>query len=163
MDKDTSKLLYDIGDLLKAKGWTISTAESCTGGLISSLFTSIPGSSDYFVGGIIAYSNEIKRYLLSVSPQTLERFGAVSKETVKEMAAGVKKLFKSDVGISVSGIAGPGGGTSEKPVGTVVMGVDIPRKIITNIEHLKGERNEIREQAGIQILKRLKNLLEEIK
>jgi PncC family amidohydrolase len=163
MDKDTSKLLDDIGILLRGQGWTISTAESCTGGLISSLFTSIPGSSDYFLGGIIAYSNEIKRSLLSVSPQTLERFGAVSSETVKEMAAGVKKLFKSDVGISISGIAGPGGGTSEKPVGTVAMGVDIPRKIITNIEHLKGERNEIREQAGIEVLKKLRNLLEEIK
>ena len=163
MDRDTSKLLLDIGDFLKAKGWTISTAESCTGGLISHLFTSIPGSSDYFVGGIIAYSNEIKKDLLSVSPETLERFGAVSNETVKEMAAGVKKLFKSDIGISTSGIAGPTGGTKEKPVGTVAMGVDIPRKIITNIEHLKGERNEIREQAGIQVLKKLRSLLEEIK
>jgi PncC family amidohydrolase len=163
MDSDTSKLLGDIGDLLKAKGWTISTAESCTGGLISNLLTSIPGSSDYFVGGIIAYSNEIKRCLLSVSPGTLEVFGAVSSETVKEMAAGVKRLFKSDIGISTSGIAGPTGGTKEKPVGTVAIGVDIPRKIITNIEHLKGERNEIREQAGIQVLKKLRSLLEEIK
>jgi len=163
MDKDTLKLLEDIGGLLRKKSWTISAAESCTGGLISNLLTSIPGSSDYFLGGIVAYSNKIKMNLLSVSPQTLKTFGAVSKETVKEMAAGAKKLFKTDVGISTSGIAGPGGGTKEKPVGTVALGVDIPRKIITNIEHFKGERNEIRKMAVIQILKNLKNLLEGIK
>jgi PncC family amidohydrolase len=163
MDKSTHKLLEDIGNLLRERNWTISTAESCTGGLVSGLLTSIPGSSDYFRGGLIAYSNELKTDLLSVSPLTLKNCGAVSKETVKEMAAGVKKIFKTDVGISVSGIAGPGGGSEAKPVGTVVLGVDIPQKIITNIEHFEGERNEIREQAGIQILKELKDLLEGIK
>ena len=163
MRKDIRQLLENIGDLLREMGWTISAAESCTGGLISGLLTSIPGSSDYFSGGIVAYSNEIKMNLLSVSPETLEKFGAVSEETVREMAAGVKKILKTDVGVSVSGIAGPGGGTSEKPVGTIAMGVDIPRKIITNIEHIKGERNEIRELAGFLILKKLKGLLEEIK
>ena len=163
MDKSKRKLLEDIGNLLRERNWTISTAESCTGGLISSLLTSIPGSSDYFRGGLIAYSNEMKVDLLSVSPETLKNCGAVSKETVKEMAAGVKKIFKTDVGITVSGIAGPGGGSEAKPVGTVVLGVDIPRKIITNIEHFEGERNEIREQVGIQILKELKDLLEGIK
>jgi PncC family amidohydrolase len=163
MRKDTLQLLEDIGDLLRGRGWTISAAESCTGGLISGLLTSVPGSSDYFSGGIVAYSNEIKMNLLSVSPETLEKFGAVSEETAREMAAGVKKVLKTDVGVSVSGIAGPGGGTAQKPVGTIAMGVDIPRKIITNIEHIKGERNEIRELAGLLILRKLKDLLEEIK
>jgi PncC family amidohydrolase len=163
MSRDSRKLLEDIGTLLQKKGWTISTAESCTGGLIGHLLTSIPGSSNYFVGGVIAYSNEIKTHLLSVSPQTLKKFGAVSKETVREMAHGVKNLLKTDVGISTSGIAGPTGGTEEKPIGTVALGVDIPEKIITNIVHLRGERKEIKEMAGIRVLEILKNLLEEIK
>ena len=163
MQKDLRKSLEVIGILLRKKGWTISTAESCTGGLISSFLTSIPGSSDYFVGGVIAYSNEIKTDLLSVSPKTLKEFGAVSEETVREMAHGVKRLLKTDVGISSSGIAGPTGGTRKKPVGTVTLGVDIPEKIITNIVHLKGDRNNIRKLAGIRVLEMLKNLLEEIK
>ncbi|MBN1694891.1 CinA family protein [candidate division WOR-3 bacterium] len=163
MQKNLRKLLEDIGNLLRKKGWTISTAESCTGGLISSFLTSIPGSSDYFAGGIIAYSNEIKTNLLSVSPQTLKKFGTVSEETVKDMAQGVKHLLKTDVGISISGIAGPTGGTEKKPVGTVALGVDIPQKIITNMVNLEGNRNNIRKLAGIRLLEMLKNLLEEIK
>ena len=163
MQKGTQKLLEDIGNLLREKGWTISVAESCTGGLIGSFLTSIPGSSDYFMGGVIAYSNEIKTSLLSVSPQTLKKFGTVSRETVREMAHGVRKLLKTDVGISISGIAGPTGGGENKPVGTVAIGVDIPQKIITNIVHLKGDRNNIRKLAGIRVLEMLKNLLEEIK
>ncbi len=163
MQKHLRKLLEDIGVLLRKKGWTISTAESCTGGLTGSFLTSIPGSSDYFIGGVIAYSNEIKTNLLSVSPKTLKIFGTVSEETVREMAHGVKRLLKTDVGISSSGIAGPTGGTDKKPVGTVALGVDIPQKIITNMVHLEGNRNNIRKLAGIQLLEMLKNLLEEIK
>ncbi len=155
------ELLEDTGFLLKKKKWTIAVAESCTGGLIGSLLTSIPGSSDYFVGGVTAYSNEVKKNLLSVSSRTLNAFGAVSKEAVREMASGVKKLLKTDVGISVSGIAGPTGGTEKKPVGTVALGVDIPQKIITNILNLEGDRNKIRETAAIKALEMLKNLLEE--
>ena len=163
MQQGTRKLLEDIGILLKKKGWTISSAESCTGGLIGHLLTSIPGSSDYFVGGVIAYSNGIKTDLLSVSPRTLKKFGAVSEETVREMAHGVKNLLKTNVGISTSGIAGPTGGTEKKPVGTVALGVDIPQKIITNIMHFKGKRNDIKEMAAMKVLEMLKNLLEEIK
>ena len=161
MEKKLKELLEDTGALLKKKGWTISVAESCTGGLIGSLLTSIPGSSDYFTGGIIAYSNEAKKKLLLVSSQTLKEFGAVSEETVREMVRGVKKLLKTEVGISVSGIAGPTGGSKNKPVGTVVLGVDIPQKIITNILNFKGDRNKIRERAAIKALEMLKNLLEE--
>jgi PncC family amidohydrolase len=161
MNKRLRGLLEDTGFLLKKKGWTISVAESCTGGLIGFLLTSVPGSSDYFAGGIIAYSNEVKKNLLSVSSQTLDEFGAVSEETVKEMSRGVKKLLKTDVGISVSGIAGPTGGSKNKPVGTIVLGVDIPQKIITNILNLKGDRNKIRERAAAEALEMLKNLLEE--
>jgi len=161
MQKALRELLEDIGTLLRKKGWTISVAESCTGGLIGSLLTSIPGSSDYFAGGIIAYSNEVKKNLLSVSSLILDEFGAVSEETVREMARGVKKLLKTDVGISVSGIAGPTGESQNKPVGTVALGVDIPKKIITNILNFKGNRNTIRERAAVKALEMLKNVMEE--
>jgi PncC family amidohydrolase len=163
MLKNTQELLENIGDLLREKGWTVSVAESCTGGLLGSLLTSIPGSSDYFSGGVIAYSDEVKKSLLSVSARTLEKFGAVSEEVVKEMARNVRRLLGTDIGIAVSGIAGPAGGSEKKPVGTVVLGVDIHGKIITNIVQLDGGRNEIREMAGIKVLEMLKKMLEEIK
>jgi PncC family amidohydrolase len=163
MRKDTRKLLLDVGNMLREKRWSVSIAESCTGGLVGSFLTSISGSSDYFSGGVIAYSDKVKKSVLSVSTSVLHKFGAVSEEVVKEMAKGVKKLFGTDVGIAVSGIAGPTGGSREKPVGTVVMGVDIPGKIITNILHLEGERNRIREMASIKVLEMLKKSLEEAK
>ena len=108
--------------LLLGKDLTLSVAESCTGGLCSSRFTDIAGSSGYFLGGAVVYSNDSKEKLLGVSAKTLKRFGAVSEEVVSEMARGAKDLFGSDIGLSVSGIAGPGGGTAEKPVGTVWFG-----------------------------------------
>lgn len=108
--------------LLLEKDLTLSAAESCTGGLCSSRFTDIPGSSAYFLGGAVVYSNESKEKLLGVSAETLVRFGAVSEQAVFEMAQGARELFGSDIGISISGVAGPGGGTPEKPVGTVWFG-----------------------------------------
>lgn len=108
--------------LLLEKDLTLSVAESCTGGLCSSRFTDIPGSSAYFLGGAVVYSNESKEKLLGVSTDTLARFGAVSEQVVFEMARGARELFGSDIGISISGVVGPGGGTPEKPVGTVWFG-----------------------------------------
>ena len=108
-----------VGELLKAKNFSLSTAESCTGGGIAALITSVPGSSEYFKGGIVAYSNEIKADLLHVSVETLAQYGAVSRETVVEMVKGAMKTLKTDCAVATSGIAGPGGGTPEKPVGTV--------------------------------------------
>jgi PncC family amidohydrolase len=102
---------------------TLATAESCTGGLIAHLITNIPGSSEYFLGGIVAYSYQAKADLLNVSWDTLNSKGAVSKETVLEMATGGRKKLKADIVVSVSGIAGPGGGTSDKPVGTTWVGL----------------------------------------
>lgn len=113
------KLEEEIGELLKAKNLSLSTAESCTGGGIAALITSVPGSSEYFNGGIVAYSNEIKQDLLHVSAETLARHGAVSRETVVEMVKGAMKTLKTDCAVATSGIAGPGGGTQEKPVGTI--------------------------------------------
>ena len=163
MQKVHQKLLEYVGNLLRKKDLTISVAESCTGGLIGSYLTSVPGSSDYFKGGVIAYSNEIKTTPLSVSPQTLKKFGAVSPEVAGEMAHGVKNLLKTNIGISSSGIAGPTGGSADKPVGTVALGVDIPQKIITNIVRLEGDRKDIRKQAALNALEMLKKLLEEKK
>lgn len=108
-----------VGKILKLKQMSISLAESCTGGYLSHLMTSVPGSSAYFKGSVIAYANEIKMQQLEVNSKTLELFGAVSEETISEMAIGVRRRFNTDIGIATSGIAGPDGGTPDKPVGTV--------------------------------------------
>lgn len=130
------------GELLRSQGLTLSTAESCTGGGVAALVTSVPGSSEYFKGGIVAYANEVKESLLGVSPHTLEKHGAVSQETVVEMVQGVMKSMKTDCAIATSGIAGPGGGSPEKPVGTIWMAVACKGEITT----LKEEGDQGRAQ-----------------
>ena len=116
---DSDELEKIIGDLLKSKNKDLSIAESCTGGYVSNLITSVPGSSKYYKGSLIAYSNIIKIKELGVSPENINDFGAVSKEVVEEMAKNIRLKFKTSIGIASSGIAGPGGGTKDKPVGTV--------------------------------------------
>src|SRR4030042_2113955 len=111
------------GRMLAERGLTISVAESCTGGLIGSMITDVPGSSRYFLGGMIAYSNQSKIEILNVSSKTIEEYGAVSDQTVREMAWGAKRLFNSNLDLAVTGIAGPDGGSIEKPVGTVFIGL----------------------------------------
>jgi nicotinamide-nucleotide amidase len=112
-----------IGKLLSARNETMSTAESCTGGYIAHLITSIPGSSKYFKGSVVSYDNEVKENVLNVSDETLQTFGAVSEETVKEMLKGALDVLKTNYAIAVSGIMGPDGGSAEKPVGTVWIAV----------------------------------------
>ena len=112
-----------IGQLLQKRGLKLVLAESCTGGLVGSRVTDVPGSSEYFLGGVVAYAYEAKVDLLGVSWDTLNTQGAVSRETVLEMARGVRNRMKADIAVSVSGIAGPGGGTPEKPVGTTWIGL----------------------------------------
>jgi nicotinamide-nucleotide amidase len=112
-----------VGELLINCGKTIATAESCTGGLIGDRFTNVSGSSAYYKGGIVAYSNEVKHDMLDVKKDTLETYGAVSEETALEMAIGVRKKLASDIGLSTTGIAGPSGGTDEKPVGLIYVGI----------------------------------------
>ena len=124
-----------VGKLLKKKNLSLSTAESCTGGNIARLITSVPGSSEYYKGSVVAYCNEVKKNLLGVSPADLEQHGAVSREVVEQMAKGVLQLAGSDVSVSVSGIAGPDGGTVEKPVGTVWIAVCTKDKIISREHH----------------------------
>ena len=125
--EDESPMEAVVGGLLFKKNATLAVAESCTGGLISHLLTNVPGSSDYFLFSGVTYSNEAKQKVLGVSSEVLEHFGAVHEKTAKEMAAGVRRIAGSDYGIATSGIAGPGGGTEGKPVGTVCIGLATPR------------------------------------
>jgi PncC family amidohydrolase len=120
---NTSPLEFSLGQLLTARRLTLATAESCTGGLIGHRLTNVPGSSAYYLGGIVAYANEIKAAMLNVPWDTLNAHGAVSRETALAMARGVRAALGTDIGISVTGIAGPDGGTPEKPVGTVWIGL----------------------------------------
>jgi PncC family amidohydrolase len=112
-----------LHEIIRARGLTLATAESCTGGLVSDRITNVSGSSEYFPGGVVAYSYEAKVNLLGVSWDTLNTHGAVSEEVVLEMARGVRKIFNADIGVSVSGIAGPTGGLPDKPVGTTWLGL----------------------------------------
>lgn len=142
-----------VGDILRARSETLAVAESCTGGGIGQAITSIPGSSDYFAGGIIAYSNRVKVEQLGLQADLLEKYGAVSKPAATEMAKGVKKKFGVDYGISATGIAGPGGGTKEKPVGLIYISVSGPsgdycRKLI-----LTGARQVNRKTAVFETLR----------
>lgn len=126
LDMQPLALEEQIGVLLMARGWQLAIAESCTGGLIGHRLTEIPGSSAYYLGSITAYAYEAKVRLLGVSWETLNAYGAVSCETVLAMARGIRTALNAQVGLSVSGIAGPGGGTPEKPVGTVWIGLTTP-------------------------------------
>lgn len=141
-----------LGETLRKRHLTISVAESCTGGLIGHLLTNVPGSSDYFLGGMIAYSNESKTGLLGVSSETLETHGAVSDPTVQEMAKGVRERLDSDIGLSVSGIAGPEGGTIEKPVGTVHIGLAANDKVLSGKYRFQGTREEIKLNTAMMAL-----------
>ena len=130
-----------VGNLLKEKNQTIATAESCTGGYIAHLLTSIPGSSAYFTGSVVSYSNKIKEEILHVKPETLTEFGAVSKETVTEMALNILELMKTDYAIAVSGIMGPDGGSPEKPTGLVWIAVASKNNIIVTQFNFRYERS----------------------
>lgn len=156
-DNDTLESV--TGEILRNKGMTLSTAESCTGGTIAQLITSIAGSSDYFKGSIVAYSNEIKENLLGVRHQTLLVHGAVSEQTVVEMAEGIKERFTTDYAIAVSGIAGPGGGTPEKPVGTTWIAIATPTEIIARKFLLGDHRGRNIRKAAISALNMLRSKL----
>ncbi len=138
-------------ELLLEKDLTIATAESCTGGLISKMITEIPGISSIFMGGAVTYSNEAKEDYLGVKKETLESFGAVSRETAREMAEGIRNRLKTDIGVSVTGIAGPGGGTPEKPVGLVYIGLASESGTITKELRLLGNRKRIRTITALNV------------
>ncbi len=137
-----------IGEKLRARGLRLALAESCTGGLVGHRLTNVPGSSTYYTGSVTAYAYEAKVRLLGVSWDTLEKKGAVSAETVSEMARGARRSLAADVGIAISGIAGPGGGTPAKPVGTVWMGLSAADGIWTREYHFDGDRLAVKQQAA---------------
>jgi nicotinamide-nucleotide amidase len=145
-----------VGKLLTAKNQTLSSAESCTGGNVSKMLTSISGSSSFFNGGIISYSNQSKSELLDINVQNIEKYGAVSKQVVEQMAANVRLKFNSDFGISTSGIAGPNGGTTEKPVGTVWIAVANKDKVISKKLNLGYNRERNIHVSSLSVLNLLR-------
>jgi nicotinamide-nucleotide amidase len=149
-----------VGNLCRKKQLTLSVAESCTGGLVADKITNVAGSSEYFIGGAIVYSNKLKKMLVNVKEETLKKYGAVSKETVMEMAVGIRERFSTDLGISVSGIAGPTGATKDKPVGLVYLG--IATKKLTKYEQyiFTGNRRMIKEKSATAVLDLLRRTVE---
>jgi PncC family amidohydrolase len=141
---------HHLINLLIRQKLTIATAESCTGGLIAKLITDVPGSSEVFIGGVVSYSNAMKIKWLGVRPETLEHFGAVSEPTVAEMLLGIRSATGAKLAVAVSGIAGPSGGTPEKPVGTVFIGIAIAEQCIIQKYLFAGSRDEVRQQAAMK-------------
>ena len=148
-----------IGKILKSKGLTISTAESCTGGALSTLFTENPGSSEYFKGGVVAYSNEVKINLLDIDEELILIHGAVSREVVEKMALHACKLMKTDLAVATSGIAGPGGGTPEKPVGTVWVAVACQGTVLSQLFNFGSDRERNITRTGQNALFMIRKLL----
>jgi len=146
------KLEKTIGNCLRKRGWTLSIAESCTGGLICDRITDVSGSSDYFEGGIITYSNESKERHLGIPLNEIKKYGAVSSQVAKKMAQGVRKIFNTTYGISTTGVAGPTGGTKRSPIGRVFIGLAKGRRTWVKKEDLKGSRREIKEKAAEKAL-----------
>ncbi len=153
------QLLKKVSDKLKKKHLSIATAESCTGGLLAHTLTNISGSSEYFNRGVVSYSNQSKIDLLDVTENTLKIHGAVSKQTAEEMAIGIKKKANADIGISTTGIAGPTGGTKEKPVGLVYIGIADSKNVKINKFNFKGDRLQNKENTCNEALKMLLEIL----
>jgi PncC family amidohydrolase len=141
------KLERLIGDLLRERGWTLSIAESCTGGLICDRITDVPGSSDYFEGGMVNYSNESKAKHLGIPLDYIRKYGAVSPQVARKMAQGVRETFRATSGLSTTGVAGPEGGTKRSPIGRVFIGFTDGRRTWVKKLNLKGNRREIKEKA----------------
>ncbi|MBI5970049.1 MAG: nicotinamide-nucleotide amidohydrolase family protein [Deltaproteobacteria bacterium] len=148
-----------LGASLKRNNLTLAAAESCTGGFLSHLFTNIPGSSDWFKGGVVAYDNAVKTKILGVKASTIERHGAVSEETAVEMARGIKKKLDADVGAAITGIAGPGKGIPGKPVGTVYICVASARKKTVKKFQFKGARVKIKTLSALKAVEMLERFV----
>jgi len=148
-----------LHSMLDERGYSLSVAESCTAGLLGAALTSVPGSSKYFKGGIIAYINTVKETLLDVSPATLEEDGAVSDATAEAMARGANRHLDSDVALSITGIAGPAGGTETKPVGLVFFGCVTPDDVYTQRANFEGDRTIIRKKSVNHSLEMARNHL----
>lgn len=138
--------------LYEASGFKCATAESCTGGIVGSMITSVPGSSGIYLGGVVSYSNSVKERVLNVSSATLAKYGAVSEECAAEMAYGVRRLTGADIAVSTTGIAGPSGGSADKPVGLVCFAVSTDSGTRTEKVIFAGGRESVREQAAVHAL-----------
>ena len=161
-DEDGKTLEMIVGESLLDRGFMLGAAESCTGGLLAHRITSVSGSSAYFSGAIVAYTDEMKQHFLGVRPETLEKYGAVSRETAREMAFGACREIGSDIAIAITGIAGPAGGTKEKPVGTVCFGLATPESVQDFSFQFSGKRAMVQIKSamtGLDLLRRyLQNL-----
>ena len=147
LKENTQIALYRLAEVLSARGLTISCAESCTGGGLAYAFTALPGSSTWFKCSVVTYANEAKTQMVGVPESTLQQFGAVSEQTVIAMAQGVVEHLHADIGISISGVAGPDGGSPEKPVGTVWFGFALAGEIYASKQCFAGDREAVRKQA----------------
>jgi len=160
MDKRLYQLAQEVGAALKSRALMLATAESCTGGWIGAAITAVPGSSDWYERGFITYSYVSKREMLGVKAKTLQKFGAVSEQTVTEMAAGALAASYAHVAVAISGTAGPGGGTPEKPVGTVCLAWALRGgEPVAETCHFAGDREAVRRQAVERVLERALELL----
>jgi len=163
LDTEIAARVQTLASRLTASDRRLATAESCTGGLVAAACTAVPGSSDWFQGGVVAYHNEVKTAQLGVPGSVLQQHGAVSIETVQAMATGVCSLLGVAAGVALSGVAGPGGGTAEKPVGMVCIAVALDgevREVRSETFHFGGDRAEVRRQS---VLRALDMLLEALK
>ena len=151
-----------VGQMLCARGYTISCAESCTGGLLTSTLTDVPGSSAYVMGSVVSYSNDVKSRILHVAEETLAAHGAVSPETARAMAEGVRDLMQTDVGVGITGIAGPGGSSPEKPVGLVYIAVSTLGKTSVEKNVFSGVRAEIKRAAVNKALAMVQEMIREM-
>ena len=148
-----------ISRLLIKRGQTLSVAESCSGGLLADHLTDIPGSSKYFKGGVVAYANEVKVKILRVPSALIKKYGAVSRPVAELMANHVRKIFKTDFGVSITGIAGPSGGTKEKPVGLTYIAISKKGKLLSREYRFRGTRRQIKTKAAASALKFLLKIL----
>lgn len=159
MSKDTQALCEELARRLQARGWMLATAESCTGGLIAAACTDLGGSSNWFERGFVTYSNEAKSDLLGVDAALIERNGAVSEVVARAMAFGAVRHSRAQVSVAVTGIAGPTGGTPQKPVGTVWFGFQVDGQLTSETQRFDGDRAAVREATVRHALRRLLELL----
>lgn len=175
MSEPVSKINEEMISLCRRLNLRIAVAESCTGGLLGARITQLPGVSDIFHGGLIAYDNRVKRQLLGIVDSDLEIHGAVSERVALQMAKGIRLRLGTEIGVSITGIAGPGGGLPEKPVGTVWIGLDIaegrpptprteeliqvPALQVAHVHHFEGNRDEIREQSVVKAMEAISNTI----
>jgi PncC family amidohydrolase len=155
-------LAEEVGSMLRARGMTVAVAESCTGGRLGDMITSVPGSSDYFLGGVISYSNEAKVSLLGVNAEAIRDDGAVNEAVARQMAEGACRAFGADIGVSTTGIAGPGGGSPSKPVGLVFIALSAGGRTICRRHTFAGTRDDVKSRSSESALALVRDMLAKV-